>query len=68
MLHDSPTPKRYWAYPKMVLTKPKSFVPSCYTLKEWAENRKKKTTIVEELQKLVPERNIFVDDEVNEVN
>ena len=37
-------------------------------MKEWTENRKKKTTIIEELQKLVPDRNIFVDDEVNEVN
>ena len=68
MLHDSPTPNRLWAYPKIVITKPKSFVPSCYTLKEWAENRKKKTTIVEELQKLLPERRIFVDDEVHEGN
>ena len=68
ILHNTSTPKRFWVYPKIVFTKPKSFVPSCYTMKEWAENRKKKTTIIQELQKLVPEKNIFIDDEVNEVN
>ena len=40
------TVKRCWVHPKIVFTKPKIFVPSCYTMKEWTENRKKKTTIV----------------------
>jgi hypothetical protein len=68
MLHNKKTAKRLWDHPKIVITKPKSFVPSCYTLKEWAEYRKKKTTIVEELHKLVPEKQIFKEDVMNEVN
>jgi hypothetical protein len=36
MLHDKQTPKRLWDYPKIAFTKLKSFVPSCYTMKEWA--------------------------------
>jgi hypothetical protein len=48
IFHANPTPKRYWVYPKIVFTKPKE----CYSMKEWAKNRKKKTTIVQELQKL----------------
>ena len=68
ILHVAPTAKRCWQHPKIVFQKQKSFVPSCYTMKEWTENRKKKTTIVQELHKLVPEKNIFVDGEVHEAN
>jgi hypothetical protein len=68
ILHFTPTAKRCWVHPKIVFLKPKSFVPSCYTMKEWTENRKKKTTIVQELHKLVPEKNIVVDGEVHEAN
>ena len=68
ILHVAPTAKRCWQHPKIVFQKQKSFVPSCYTMKEWTENRKKKTTIVHELHKLVPEKNIFVDGEVHEAN
>ena len=45
ILHSEPTTKRCWFHPKIVFTKPKTFVPSCYLMKEWAENCKKKTTI-----------------------
>ena len=68
ILHVTPTAKTCSVHPKIVYRKPKSFVPSCYTMKEWMENRKKKTTIVQELHKLVPEKNIFVDGEVHEAN
>ena len=68
ILHHAPTAKRCWVHPKIVFQKPKSFVPSCYTMKEWAENRKKKTIIVQELHKLVPEKSIVVDGEVHEAN
>ena len=68
ILHVAPTAKRCWQHPKIVFQKQKSFVPSCYTMKEWTENRKKKTTIVQELHKLGPEKNIFVDGEVHEAN
>ena len=68
ILHFAPTAKRYWVHPNIVFQKPKSFVPSCYTMKEWTENRKKNTTIVEELHKLVPKKIIFVDGEVHEAN
>ena len=37
-------------------------------MKEWTKNRKKKTTIVQELQKLVLEKKLIVDGEVNEVH
>jgi hypothetical protein len=37
-------------------------------MKEWTENKIKKTTIVHELHKLMPEKNIFVNDEVHEAN
>ena len=67
MLHVEPTAKRCWAHPKIVFSKPKAFLPSCYTMKEWAENRKKKTTIVQELAKLVPDMKLFLDGEVNQV-
>src|ERR1700738_5183935 len=46
ILHVKPMAKRCWVHPKIVFTKPKIFVPSCYTMKEWTENRKKKTTII----------------------
>ena len=59
ILHNNPTPKRYWVYPKIIFTKVKSFVLSCYTMKKWAENRKKMTTIVQELKKLVTEKKHF---------
>jgi hypothetical protein len=59
ILHKEPTAKRVWPHPKIVFTKPKTFVPSCYTMKEWAENRKKKATIIEELHKLVPEKQLI---------
>jgi hypothetical protein len=59
ILHKEPTPKRCWPHPKIIFTKPKTFVPSCYTMKEWAENRKKKATIIEELHKLVPEKQLI---------
>ena len=68
ILHVQPTAKRCWVHPKIVFTKPKIFVPSCYTMKEWTENRKKKTTIVQELQKLVPEKKLIVDGEVDEAH
>lgn len=68
ILHDVRTTKRAWAHPKIVFTRPKAFLPSCYTMKEWAESRKKKTTIVQELHKLVPDMNIFVDGEVHPTN
>lgn len=68
ILHSGPTAKRCWAHPKIVFTKPKAFLPSCYTMKEWAENRKKKTTIVQELGKLVPEMNLYVEGEVHQAH
>ena len=68
ILHVEPTAKRCWAHPKIVFSKPKSLVPSCYTMKEWTENRKKKTTIIQELHKIVPDMNLFVDGEVHEAN
>ena len=68
ILHVEPTAKRCWMHPKIVFTKPKIFVPSCYTMKEWADNRKKKTTIVQELSKLVPEKRLIVDGEVHEAH
>ena len=34
-------------------------------MKEWTENRKKKTTIVQEVHKLVPEMKLIVDGEVD---
>ena len=46
ILHVEPTAKRCWMHPKIVFNKPKNFVPSCYLMKDWTENRKKKTTIV----------------------
>jgi len=66
ILHTMPTAKRYWVHPKIVFSKPKTFVPSCYMMKEWAENRKHKTTIVQELHKIVPEKRIFEDGAINE--
>lgn len=68
ILHQEPTAKRCWAHPKIVFQKPKTFLPSCYSMKEWTDNRKKKTTIVMELHKLVPEKKIIVDDEVHGAN
>ena len=53
---------------KIVFLKPNFFAPSYYTMKEWTKNKKKKTTIVQELHKLVPKKNIFVDGEVHEAN
>jgi hypothetical protein len=35
-------------------------------MKEWAKNKKKKATIIEELHKLVPEKQLIVDGEVND--
>ena len=68
ILHEAPTAKRPWGHPKIVFQKPKTFLASCYALKDWAENRKWKTAIVMELHKLVKDRNIVVDDEVHEAN
>ena len=68
ILHREPTAKMCWVHPKIVFQKPKPFVPSCYTMKEWAENKKKKMTIVQELHKLVPEKNIGVDGEIHGTN
>lgn len=68
MLHSAATAKRAWNHPKVVFTKPKNFCPSCYTMKEWSENRKKKTTIVHELSKLVPELKLISDGEINQAN
>lgn len=67
-LYFVPSAKRRWVHTKIVFLKPKSFARSCYTMKEWTENKKKKTTIVQELHKLVPKKNIFVDGEVHEAN
>jgi hypothetical protein len=68
ILHVEKTAKRCWPHPKIVFSKPKNFVPSCYLMKEWAENRKKKTTIRQELSKLLPEKNLFVEGEFHEAN
>jgi hypothetical protein len=68
ILHKDTTAKRCWLHPKIVFTKPKTFVPSCYTMKEWAENKKKKATIIEELHKLVPKKMFIVDGEVNDTH
>ena len=68
ILHSTPTLKRSWTHPKIVFTKPRTFCPSCYTMKEWSDNRKKKTTIVHELSKLVPEMNLVANGEVNQGN
>ena len=68
ILHVQPTAKRCWVHPKIVFTKPKSFVPSCYTMNQWTENMKRKMTIVQELHKLVPEKKLLVDGEVDEVH
>lgn len=54
--------------PKIIFQKPKTFLASCYILTDWTENRKKKTTIVMELHKLVPDKRIVVDDEVHKAN
>ena len=59
ILHNMPTAKRSWVHPKIVFMKPKTFVPSCYMIKDWADKRKHKTTIVQELHKIVPEKRIF---------
>lgn len=68
ILHVEPTAKRCWMHPKIVFNKPKTFTPSCYLMKEWTENRKKKTTIVQELSKLVPEKKLILDGEIHEAN
>ena len=68
MLHRKPTARRCWTHPKIAMTKPKTFVPSCYQFKDWADNRKYKKSIVRELSTLVKDRDIFVDGEVHEVN
>ena len=68
ILHSAPTAKKCWVHPKIVFSKPKSFVRSCYTMKEWTENRKKKTTIVQELHKLVPEKQMIVNVVVHEAS
>ena len=68
ILHVEPTAKRCWVHPKIVFTKPKSVVPSYYTMKEWAENKMKMTTIVQELHKLVPEKKLIVDGKVDKAH
>lgn len=68
MLHSGPTAKRPWPHPKVVFTKPKTFVPSCYQFADWAEAGKKKKIIVQELGKLVLDRKIFVDGQVHDEN
>lgn len=65
ILHVALTPKRSWVHPKIVNCKPKDFLPSCYTMKERLENIMKKTTILQELSKLVLHMNLVVDREVN---
>lgn len=65
ILHTRPTAKRAWVHPKIVFSTPKTFVPSCYQLKEWAPKRKHKTTIVQELHKIVPDKRIFEDGAIN---
>ena len=42
LLHSGPTAKRCWPHPKIVYTKLKTFVASCYQLKDWADVGKKK--------------------------
>lgn len=37
-------------------------------MKEWGENRKKKTTIIQELDKLVPDMKLFVNGEVHQAH
>ncbi len=64
MVHTTPTAKRPWAHPKIVLSKPKKFVPSCYVIKDWTENRKRKKIIMSELQKRVPGSQLMLDGEV----
>lgn len=68
ILHSEATPKRTWIHPKIVFTKPKNFVPSCYSMREWAERKKMKTTILHELHKIVPEKKLIVKDEVDQEN
>ena len=68
ILHVQSTVKRCWVYPKIVFTKPKSFVPSCYTMKEWTEIKKKKTTIVQKLTSCSAEKKLIVDGEVAETH
>lgn len=68
MLHMERTVKRYWVHPKIVFTKPKNFVFSCYTMKEWVENKKKKATIVQAFDKLMLEKKLFVDGEEHEAH
>lgn len=65
ILHATLTPKRSWVHPKIVFCKRRLFLPSCYTMNEWLEKIMKKTTIIEELSKLVPQMNLVVDREVN---
>lgn len=55
-LHVEPSAKRCWMHPKIGFFEPKTFDPSCYTMKEWVENMMKKTTIVHELHNLVPQK------------
>lgn len=68
ILHEGSTAKRCWMHPKIVFQKPKTLLPSCYSMKEWTDMRKRKTTIVMELAKLVPDLKIVVNGEVNEAN
>lgn len=68
ILHERPTAKRPFSHPKIVFSKPKTFLPSCYVMKDWADNRKMKTVIVQELHKLVPDARIFVDGEIHGAN
>lgn len=51
ILHVKPSAKRCWVHSKIVFSKPKSFNPLCYTMKEWTENMKKKTTVIQKLHK-----------------
>ena len=62
ILHVMPTTKRCWVHMKICNPEPKV---SCYTMKEWVENKMKKTMIVQELNILMPQMNLVVDGEVN---
>jgi hypothetical protein len=56
ILHVEVTSKRCWVHLKIVFTKPKNFVPSCYTMKEWAENKKKRRRLCTSCTSWCPRR------------
>lgn len=59
------TTGRQYPFPKVVIKHPAEPRPSCYTIKEWADRRKRKRAVVREFSKLHQEANLIVDDEIN---